>query len=170
MVVRMLAPTTHCQALIDKLHGILMDNRHRIVLLPTLAVIPELEEAEKPAPAEPRSTTAAREELYNTVAEGTHVDSTFVLLIVLSTLVAGIGLVEDNIAVVIGAMVIAPLSGPSLAFAFGVALGDHALMGRALRANADRPRPRGRHLRARRADAAGGARQRRASGAHQRLL
>ncbi len=133
-VVRVLAPATHCQALIDKFHGILMDNRHRIVLLPTLAVIPPADEPEEPAPAQP--STAAREELYNTVVEGAQIDSTFVLLIVLSTLVAGIGLVENNIAVVIGAMVIAPLLGPSLAFAFGVALGDHALMARALRANA----------------------------------
>ncbi len=136
MVVRVLAPMTQCQALIDKFHGILMDNKHRIVLIPTLAVIPEPEEPEQPPSEQPKSSTAAREELYNTVAEGTKVDSTFVLLIVLSTPVAGIGLVEDNIAVVIGAMVIAPLLGPSLAFAFGVALGDHVLMGRAIRANA----------------------------------
>ena len=136
MVVRVLASMTHCQALIDKFHGILMDNRHRIVLLPTLAVIPPPDEPEEPAPMQPQASTAAREELYNTVAEGAQVDSTFVLLIVLSTLVAGIGLVEDNVTVVIGAMVIAPLLGPSLAFAFGVALGDHELMARALRANA----------------------------------
>lgn len=136
MVVRVLAPTTHCQALIDKFHSILMGNRHRIVLVPTLAVIPAPEQPEEPAPAQPQSATAAREELYNTVTQGTNVDSTFVLLIVLSTLVVDIGLVKDNIVVVIGAMVIAPLLGPILAFAFGVALGDHKLMGRALRANA----------------------------------
>jgi uncharacterized hydrophobic protein (TIGR00341 family) len=135
MVVRVLASMTHCQALIDKFHGILMDNKHHIVLIPTLAVIPEPEETEEPQPEQPQPGTAAREELYNTVAEGTKIDSTFLLLIVLSTLVAGIGLVEDNVAVVIGAMVIAPLLGPSLAFAFGVALGDHELMGRAVRAN-----------------------------------
>lgn len=135
MVVRVLAPMTQCQALIDKFHGILSGNKHRIMLIPTLAVIPEPEKPEQPQPEKPQPATAAREELYNIVAEGTKVDSTFVLLIVLSTLVAGIGLVEDNVAVVIGAMVIAPLLGPSLAFAFGVALGDHELMGRAVRAN-----------------------------------
>jgi uncharacterized hydrophobic protein (TIGR00341 family) len=134
-VVRVLAQMEHCQTLIDKFHGILGHDKHRIVLMPTLAVIPEPEEPEQPQPEHPKPSTAAREELYNTVAEGTKVDNTFLLLIVLSTLVAGIGLVEDNIAVVIGAMVIAPLLGPSLAFAFGVALGDHELMGRAIRAN-----------------------------------
>jgi len=135
MVVRVLASMTHCQALIDKFHGILANDKHRIVLIPTLAVIPEPEEAEQPKVEQPQPATAAREELYNTVADGAKVDNTFVLLIVLSTLVAGLGLVEDNVAVVIGAMVIAPLLGPNLAFAFGVALGDHVLMARAIRAS-----------------------------------
>jgi uncharacterized hydrophobic protein (TIGR00341 family) len=135
MVVRVLAAMEHCQALIDKFQGILADDKHRIVLIPTLAVIPDPGATEQAEAAQPEPGTAAREELYNTVADGAKVDSTFVLLIVLSTLVAGIGLVEDNVAVVIGAMVIAPLLGPNLAFAFGVALGDHHLMVRALRAN-----------------------------------
>jgi len=133
-VVRVLAPMTHCQALIDKFHGILANEKHHIVLIPTLAVIPEPPPAE-PEPSDKSKSTAAREELYNTVADGANVDSTFIMLIVLSTLVAGIGLVKDNVAVVIGAMVIAPLLGPNLAFAFGVALGDHVLTTRAIRAN-----------------------------------
>ncbi|MGF1612701.1 MAG: TIGR00341 family protein [Gammaproteobacteria bacterium] len=37
---------------------------------------------------------------------------------------AGIGLIENNVAVVIGAMVIAPLLGPNLALSLGTALGD----------------------------------------------
>src|SRR5690606_28233796 len=37
-----------------------------------------------------------------------------------------------NVAAVIGALVIAPLLGPNLAFSFGVALGDGKLMLRAL--------------------------------------
>lgn len=41
---------------------------------------------------------------------------------------AAIGLIESNVAVVIGAMVIAPLLGPNLAFGLGTALGDASLM------------------------------------------
>ena len=37
-------------------------------------------------------------------------------------------LIENNVAVVIGAMVIAPLLGPNLAFGLGTALGDTSLM------------------------------------------
>jgi uncharacterized membrane protein len=42
--------------------------------------------------------------------------------------VVAIGLLKDNVAVVIGAMVIAPLLGPNLAMALGTALGDTDLM------------------------------------------
>ncbi|MBL4893659.1 MAG: TIGR00341 family protein [Emcibacter sp.] len=46
---------------------------------------------------------------------------------------ASIGLIENNVAVVIGAMVIAPLLGPNLALALSTALGDLDLMGNALK-------------------------------------
>ena len=60
----------------------------------------------------------------------------FIVLVLLSTAVAAIGLLRDNVAVVIGAMVIAPLLGPNLAFSLGVALGDRDLMLQAVRASA----------------------------------
>lgn len=50
----------------------------------------------------------------------------------LSTVVASIGLIEDNVAVVIGAMVIAPLLGPNLALSLATALGDLSLMRRSV--------------------------------------
>jgi uncharacterized hydrophobic protein (TIGR00341 family) len=60
----------------------------------------------------------------------------FVLLVMLSTIVAAIGLLEDDVAVVIGAMVIAPLLGPNIALALATALGDRSLMAQSLKANA----------------------------------
>ena len=44
-----------------------------------------------------------------------------------------IGLVKNNVAVVIGAMVIAPLLGPNIALALGAALGDMLLMWKAFK-------------------------------------
>jgi len=55
------------------------------------------------------------------------------LLVFLSTVVVAIGLIEDNVAVVIGAMVIAPLLGPNIALALGAALGDMPLMWKAIK-------------------------------------
>ena len=54
-------------------------------------------------------------------------------MVFLSTIVASIGLLKDNVAVVVGAMVIAPLLGPNLAFALAAALGDLPLMAHALK-------------------------------------
>ncbi len=59
---------------------------------------------------------------------GARLDLNFFLLVVLSTIVAAIGLIENDVAVVIGAMVIAPLLGPNLALSLGTALGDVTLM------------------------------------------
>lgn len=79
--------------------------------------------------------TITREELYNEVVKGARLDQNFILLVLLSALVAAIGLVNNNIAVVIGAMVIAPLLGPNLALAFGTALGDRDLIQSAIKTN-----------------------------------
>lgn len=60
--------------------------------------------------------------------KNSRLDLNFVVLVLLSTTVAAIGLIENNAAVVIGAMVIAPLLGSNLAFGLGTALGDISLM------------------------------------------
>jgi uncharacterized hydrophobic protein (TIGR00341 family) len=60
----------------------------------------------------------------------------FIGLVLLSTLVAGVGLVRDDVAVIIGAMVIAPLLGPNVSMALSVTLGDMDLGWRSLKTNA----------------------------------
>lgn len=77
----------------------------------------------------------SREELAEDVSAGVRFDKYFFLLAVFSTVVAAIGLLEDNTAVVIGAMVIAPLLGPNLALAFATTVGDIALVKRSLKVN-----------------------------------
>ena len=54
------------------------------------------------------------------------------LEVALSTVVAAIGLEANNVTIVIGAMVIAPLLGPNVAMALGTTLGDLPLLRRAL--------------------------------------
>ena len=83
-----------------------------------------------------KAVMATREELYNEVVRNAKLDRNFVVLVLLSAVVAAIGLASDNVAVIIGAMVIAPLLGPNLAMAFGSALGDLNLMFKAAITNA----------------------------------
>ena len=100
---------------------------HRILVLPVDTSLP------READDEATAAQATREELYTQIEKGARIDSNYVLLVLLSTLVAAIGLIEDNVAVVIGAMVIAPLLGPIIALAFSSSLGDGRLMLRAFR-------------------------------------
>jgi uncharacterized hydrophobic protein (TIGR00341 family) len=137
---RMLVPDAARQPLMDALES-LLESEHgaRVLVLPVDAAVPRLqEESEKDGDKERNgngndgSVSATREELYTEIAKGARLDLNYTLLVILSTIVAAIGLAENNVAVVIGAMVIAPLLGPIIAFAFAASLGDRALATRAL--------------------------------------
>lgn len=75
----------------------------------------------------------SREELYADAIESSDITPGFLLLVALSSVVAAVGLTRDNIAVIIGAMVIAPLLGPNISLAVGTTFGDLRLVGKALR-------------------------------------
>jgi len=136
--LRLLVGAIDRQALLDDLQDALdAEGDWRIVVSEISAVTPqtETEKERSQAAAEEdaeASQTASREELFQSVVTGAALSLDYLVLVALSALVAGIGLVRDDVAVVIGAMLIAPLLGPALAFAFGTALGDRALIGRAL--------------------------------------
>lgn len=123
--IRILVTPDKRQELLDALQSALAaSENNRIIVIPAEVVLPRPEEDSQP----PESTTVTtREELYSDVEKGARLDSTYFLLVMLSTVVAAIGLIENNVAVVIGAMVIAPLLGPNIAFALASALGDKAL-------------------------------------------
>ncbi|WP_417470679.1 TIGR00341 family protein [Maricaulis sp.] len=104
----------------------------RLVVLPVEASLPKVEEID-PEVKKKHRMVALREEIYQDIEAGTKLDRDFLILTTLSTIVVVFGLAADNVAAVIGAMVIAPLLGPILAFALGSALGDFALMTKATR-------------------------------------
>ncbi|WP_117168701.1 TIGR00341 family protein [Paraliobacillus sediminis] len=73
---------------------------------------------------------ASRHELYNVVHSSSVINKNFTWLLVLSAIVATAGIVKNSAAVVIGAMVIAPLIGPYTALSFAAVLGDYKIMRR----------------------------------------
>lgn len=85
------------------------------------------------APEEVGTTRIYREELYATLSAAADWSRVYGATIVLSTIVAAVGLIQSSTAVIIGAMVIAPLLGPNMALALGTTFGDSALISRALR-------------------------------------
>jgi uncharacterized hydrophobic protein (TIGR00341 family) len=122
------------QRVMDSLQGILQASENARIILHTPEAVwsSTRDEDDKSSRS---ASTLTREELYKKIEEGAHVNGTFILLVILSTIVVAIGLIENNVAVVIGAMVIAPMLGPNLALALSAALGDKKLMGGALFSN-----------------------------------
>jgi uncharacterized hydrophobic protein (TIGR00341 family) len=127
---RMLVNDRVRQPVMDSLQSLFGGSENvRIVVLPVDTHLPREPEDEV------RAAAATREELYSQIEKGARIDSNFLLLVFLSTVVAAIGLIEDDVAVVVGAMVIAPLLGPNIALAFASTLGDTKLLWSALQAN-----------------------------------
>jgi len=131
-VVRILVKPEQRQIILDALQEILATSfSYRVVVIPVEAALPREEAEEETEIISATETT--REELYNSIGKNARLNQTYLLLIFLSTVVVAIGLLKDNVAVVIGAMVIAPLLGPNLAMALGTALGDTDLMWKAFK-------------------------------------
>ncbi|MBL1147105.1 MAG: TIGR00341 family protein [Pseudomonadota bacterium] len=110
----------------------------RIIIAPVETTVPLLEEKPEPEYKNAKKSygSITREVLYDKIFTGAATDMDFLALVILSTIVTAIGLITDNVAVLIGAMVIAPLLGPNLALSFAVTLGDKDMITRALKANA----------------------------------
>jgi uncharacterized hydrophobic protein (TIGR00341 family) len=73
------------------------------------------------------STRISRQELYNDITANIGINGTYLAMIELSVVVAAIGLIRNDMAIIIGAMVIAPLLLPNVAMALANTLGDKDL-------------------------------------------
>ena len=139
---RLIVPSEEVESLLDDLQSRLsgVEGFH-VVVLATEASLPR-PAAPEPSPPEevvqPKRKAAhriSRDELYQDLEDYTRVTPVFLITIVLSALVVTLGLARDSAAIVIGAMVIAPLLGPNMALALATTLGDTGLARRALLAN-----------------------------------
>lgn len=132
--VRLFVDEQHVQSNLDRLQTALPHEAEALILL--IEVDARIRGTESDLPVQGGRDGPTREEIFNDVKRGTECDADFIILVLLATVVATIGIVENNIAVVIGAMVIAPLLGPNLALALGAALGDKELIREAIFTNA----------------------------------
>ena len=132
---RLLVEESQLQQVIDTL-------KETIAHLPQGRLIVELVDAVHPEPVHRAAVSEvsffgglSREELQSKANEGVAFNLNFMILLFLSTVVAAIGLHEGDLAAVIGAMVIAPMLQPHIAFSLGASLGDFSLMKRAAQIN-----------------------------------
>jgi uncharacterized hydrophobic protein (TIGR00341 family) len=112
------------------------------IMLAVEAYIPRPEPEEKKEPEEEsaqnkvKAERVSREELYNDVSDSSKLSGVFIIMVLLSSLVAAIGLSNSNVIVIIGAMVIAPLLGPNVALSLAATLGDRDLAFKSLKTGA----------------------------------
>ena len=100
---------------------------HRVVIYPVEGTLPKVEDpADHPGKKIKigKFITLSKEELYHDIDMPVSLSVNYILMVILSSFVAGIGILKNNVAIIIGAMVIAPFLGPNMSMAFGTTLGD----------------------------------------------
>ena len=101
----------------------------RMNILPILGLIPPFRgKSEK----KPKIQSLSYEELYQIIEPQTHPDLLYLVFIIVSAIVAALGLVYNNVAVIVGSMVIAPLLGPIVGTSLGTVTSDRKILQRSL--------------------------------------
>jgi len=137
VLVRILLDAEQSEAVLDLLGERYAGKEgNRVVILAVEATLPRAEpepepEPEQPAPQEKPPERISREELYEDIKDAAQCSRVYLTMVVLSTIVAAVGLYYNSVAIIIGAMVIAPLLGPNMALALATTLGDLTLLRRA---------------------------------------
>jgi len=138
---RVLISSEESEALIDALDNRFADTEgFRVIVHPITASLPrekveeeDEEKGDKEKEPETKISRINREELYGGVSDTAKLTKVYLVTVALSVIVASIGLVKDNVAVIIGAMVIAPLLGPNMALSLATTLADVRLAWLSLR-------------------------------------
>ena len=145
LILQLVAPAEACEAIMDKFEQRFQGNpEYHILLLPVEAALPRLpkeEDTDKTPQEDPikeeseKKHRVSREELYSEINEGLNIGSVFLAMTILSSVVAAIGLLRNDLAIIIGAMVIAPLLTPNVALSLSAVLGDMELARKAAKTN-----------------------------------
>lgn len=142
MLVRILAQTSDVEEILNYLEGVSnVVEGFETMLIPVHTYLSkatvnketkEFEESNEEEEGKAQLQRASRHELMNAVDKNSDITMNYSLLILLSAIVATVGIIKDSEAVVIGAMVIAPMIGPVIAIAFASILGDYKRLGKSV--------------------------------------
>lgn len=130
VLVRILLDAEKSEAVLDLLEKKYAGGEgNRLLVLPVEATLPRVDPEpdaapEQPALEEKTPERIGREELYEDIKDAARCSRVYLTMVVLSTIVAAVGLYYNSVAIIIGAMVIAPLLGPNVALSLATTLGD----------------------------------------------
>ncbi|MDG5760209.1 TIGR00341 family protein [Natronococcus sp. A-GB1] len=127
-VVRFPVPTRAVESVLDRLNEAGLDDARVVVINAETVVSKEFEELlDQYSRGGQRGERTSRQVLRTKADELTPAFSIYVVMLLISAVVATAGLLADSPAVVVGSMVIAPLLGPALAANVGIVTGDDDL-------------------------------------------
>lgn len=147
MVVRVLVKSDGAEPVINALQeGLGSYEDFRVMLFEVEATLPRPEQDEEKSndkPDDPESEKKkakangriAVEELVEKLGEQVRINRYYLITVIVASVVAAIGLIRDDVAVIIGSMVIAPLLGPNMALSLATTLGDLKMLRRAFQVN-----------------------------------
>jgi uncharacterized hydrophobic protein (TIGR00341 family) len=135
ILVRILVKTNDTEKILNYLENITnVVEGFEVLLFPVQTYIRRLTEEEKEQEEKEKEEDsnelqrASRHELLGSIEKSSHITLTYTLLIILSAIVVTIGFIKDSEAVIIGAMVIAPMLGPVISIGFSSILGNFQLV------------------------------------------
>lgn len=145
VLIKILLPAKDAETVIDLLESYFSNcEEFHLLLLAVEASIPrqkqfEDNDSEDKTPQielNPESSRINRQELYQDVSKTVVLTLNHLVMVLLSTIIATIGLLRNDGTIIIGAMVIAPLLGPNMALALATTLGDIELGKKAIKIGA----------------------------------
>lgn len=137
-MLKVLVDATKTEQFLDKAENLFKErDDYRLVITAVEATLPRIKEPEEDESNETtdgsekpweeplqQGVRVSREELYSDISNAVKLTRIYMALVVLSTIVAALGILRDNTAVVVGAMVIAPLLGPNVGLSLSSVLAD----------------------------------------------
>lgn len=127
-------PTNAVEPVLESLRAAgLDDSSYTVVMEANTVVSRKFDQLEEQYSEEPDEDQIARAELIAAADSLAPSTRTYIIMTVVSTLIATAGLLLDSPAVVVGSMVIAPLVGPAMAASVGTVVDDREMFARGVR-------------------------------------
>ena len=127
-------PTPAVEPVLERLQEAGIDDSSFTVVLDASTVVSrQFDELEERYAEDRDEDRIARQELYSRASDLAPTTRTYVVMTVISAIIATAGLLLDSPAVVVGSMVIAPLIGPAMAASVGTVIDDQEMFTRGVK-------------------------------------
>lgn len=132
-IFKILSPREETEAILDELEKKYSSVKgFNAFVSKTEAILPAPEKKDKPVKTEKenqkeKSDRKSVQEIHQKLLDDAKPSITYIVLIVLASIVCSIGVLENDVAIIIGSMVIAPIITPIMALSFSITLADYEL-------------------------------------------